>query len=206
MKNVRFMTNQFCQVDNNKKNVPRRETIILLLCSVFTLVTIVAFGYWEMQEDKRPLVSARFMDHGDGTVTDNTTGLIWLKNANCFGNINWYEAMTAVVDLAHGKYGLADDSSQGDWRLPEKAELLTLLDERYDYPALSNSAGTDQWREGDPFSDVQSGPYWSATAYENYSDAAWLVVFSQGYMLYYTNESYAGKKGNASVWPVRGGQ
>jgi len=27
----------------------------------------------------------RFMDNGNGTVTDNLTGLIWLKNANCFG-------------------------------------------------------------------------------------------------------------------------
>ena len=27
----------------------------------------------------------RFTDNGDGTVTDNLTGLIWLKNANCFG-------------------------------------------------------------------------------------------------------------------------
>ena len=25
----------------------------------------------------------RFTDNGDGTVTDNLTGLIWLKNANC---------------------------------------------------------------------------------------------------------------------------
>ena len=27
----------------------------------------------------------RFTDNSDGTVTDNLTGLIWLKNANCFG-------------------------------------------------------------------------------------------------------------------------
>ena len=28
----------------------------------------------------------RFTDNGNGTVTDNLTGLIWLKNANCFGH------------------------------------------------------------------------------------------------------------------------
>ncbi len=27
----------------------------------------------------------RFKDNNNGTVTDNLTGLIWLKNANCFG-------------------------------------------------------------------------------------------------------------------------
>jgi len=29
-------------------------------------------------------VDPRFTDNGDGTVTDNLTGLIWLKDANCF--------------------------------------------------------------------------------------------------------------------------
>jgi hypothetical protein len=183
-----------------------RKTIISLICIVFVMVTIAAFGSWNLQAGKYHPGPARFTDNGDGTVTDNTTGLIWLKNANCFGPITWYQAMTAVADLANGQCGLTDGSSQGDWRLPERFELLTLLDERYESPALSNEAGTGQWMEGDPFSGVQSSPYWSATTYENYPDAAWLVLFSQGYMLYYGNESYAGKTGTSFVWPVRGGQ
>ena len=39
----------------------------------------------------------RFTDNGDGTVTDNLTGLIWLKNANCFGTRTW---ATALSDTA----------------------------------------------------------------------------------------------------------
>jgi hypothetical protein len=183
-----------------------RSTIIVLVCIVFVLVTIVAFGHWEQQEGNRPPVAVRFTDNGDGTVTDKTTGLIWLKDANCFGSLNWYQAMIAIEGLANGQCGLTDGSSQGDWRLPERTELLTLLNERYEYPALSNAAGTGPWTEGDPFSGVQSSPYWSATAYENYPDVAWLVLFSQGYMLYYANESYAHKTGTGYVWPVRGGQ
>jgi hypothetical protein len=112
--------------------------------------------------------------------------------------------MTGVTDLAHGQCGLTDGSSQGDWRLPEKAELLTLLDERYEYLALSNTADTGPWAEGDPFFSVQPSPYWSATEYENYSDAVWLVLFSQGYMLHYANNYFAGKTGFCYVWPVRG--
>jgi hypothetical protein len=27
----------------------------------------------------------RFTDNGNGTITDNLTGLIWLKDADCFG-------------------------------------------------------------------------------------------------------------------------
>ena len=36
----------------------------------------------------------RFTDNLDGTITDNLTGLIWLKDANCFGYRNWGEAIT----------------------------------------------------------------------------------------------------------------
>ena len=31
--------------------------------------------------------SPRFTDTGDGTVTDNLTGLMWLKDGNCFGDL-----------------------------------------------------------------------------------------------------------------------
>ncbi|OAD19121.1 hypothetical protein THIOM_005259, partial [Candidatus Thiomargarita nelsonii] len=34
----------------------------------------------------------RYIDNGDGTVTDNSSGLIWLKNANCFGVETWDKA------------------------------------------------------------------------------------------------------------------
>ena len=61
-----------------------RRAIISLLCIVFVLVTIGAFGHWKMQGDKYPPITARFTDNGNDTVTDNTTGLIWLKDANCF--------------------------------------------------------------------------------------------------------------------------
>lgn len=180
-----------------------RNIIVSLVCVVIVLATIATFGHWELDEGKSLPVDARFTDNGDGTVTDKTTGLIWLKNANCFGLLTWYEAMKTVADLAIGQCGLTDGSAQGDWRLPEKAQLLTLMSERYESPALSNAAGTGPWREGDPFSGVQPSPYWSATGYENYSDAVWFVLFSQGYRLYYANNSYARKTGFCYVWPVR---
>ena len=40
----------------------------------------------------------RFTDNSNGTVTDNLTGLIWLKNANCFGsNRLWATALSDVL-------------------------------------------------------------------------------------------------------------
>jgi len=65
----------------------------------------------------------RFVDNGNGTVTDKLTGLIWLKNANCFGEVNWQTALNNANSLANGHCGLTDNSTAGQWRLPNLAEL-----------------------------------------------------------------------------------
>ena len=71
----------------------------------------------------------RFTDNRDGSVNDNLTGLIWLRNANCLGNLNWPEALKACNHLASGKCGLTDCSVAGDWRLPNANELHSLIDQ-----------------------------------------------------------------------------
>ncbi|MDM8562794.1 choice-of-anchor D domain-containing protein [Candidatus Marithioploca araucensis] len=43
----------------------------------------------------------RYTDNGDGTVTDNRSGLIWLKNASCF-YLEWREAKQSAANLASG--------------------------------------------------------------------------------------------------------
>ena len=62
--------------------------------------------------------SSGLSDNGDGTVTDSSTGLVWLKNANCFGSVNWDEAKTKASQLKNGQCGLSDGSTAGQWRLP----------------------------------------------------------------------------------------
>jgi hypothetical protein len=44
----------------------------------------------------------RFTDNGNGTVTDHLTGLIWLKNADCFGQRTWSQALSDCNNLASG--------------------------------------------------------------------------------------------------------
>ena len=60
----------------------------------------------------------RFTDNANGTVTDNLTSLIWLKNANCFGSKIWTDALAAANSLATGSCGLTDGSKASDWHLP----------------------------------------------------------------------------------------
>ena len=35
----------------------------------------------------------RWCDNEDGTVTDMTTGLVWLQNAGCMGSMSWFDAI-----------------------------------------------------------------------------------------------------------------
>ncbi|MEK8020952.1 MAG: DUF1566 domain-containing protein [Candidatus Parabeggiatoa sp.] len=146
--------------------------------------------------------SYRYTDNGDGSVTDNRSGLIWLKNANCFGKQNWETAMQSATNLADGQCGLGDGSRAGMWRLPTKEEWKAMIDEKYGIawkrPALSNAAGTGPWKEDDAFSGVQLY-YWSSTPFANDSNFAWFVYFDDGFV--YHDTKY---KPNY-VWPLRGG-
>ncbi|HEC85044.1 MAG: hypothetical protein DRR08_26650 [Candidatus Parabeggiatoa sp. nov. 2] len=143
----------------------------------------------------------RYLDNGNGTVTDQQTGLIWLKNANCFGSRQrWGKARQKTAKLAQGQCGLHDGSTEGMWRLPTKEELEAIIDKRYKSPVISNAAGTGKWRENDAFSGVQSFYYWSSTPDADNANYAWRVYLNLG------GASTSGKAYTYYVWPVRGGQ
>ncbi len=78
-----------------------------------------------------PLPNPRFTDNGDGTVTDNLTGLVWLSFTNCFGTRTWTEALDDAKTLSNGTCSLTDTSIAGDWRLPNVKELQSLLHYRF---------------------------------------------------------------------------
>jgi hypothetical protein len=69
----------------------------------------------------------RFFGYKQGIVKDNLTGLIWMKNANCFETKTWEYALMDCNTLAHGQCGLKDGSQPGDWRLANRKELESLL-------------------------------------------------------------------------------
>ena len=143
----------------------------------------------------------RFTDNSNGTVTDNLTGLIWLKNANFMaGARTWAQALDDCAGLADAAGGLTDGSIAGDWRLPNRKELDSLIALQYSNLALPNTAGTGQWTPGDPFTGVQSNYYWSSTTHAANTGNAWVVHLYDGSVV---NGS---KTYTHYVWPVRGGQ
>jgi len=145
------------------------------------------------------LPNPRFTDNGDGTVKDNLTGLIWLKNANCFSTRTWAQALTDAAGLASGSCGLTDGSTAGQWRLPNKRELFSLTHDGYSFPSLTNDAGDAKWGTTgtSSFTNVQTVIYWSATTYVGSTTYAWYVALGSG-TVSSTNKSNA-----YYVWPVR---
>ena len=133
----------------------------------------------------------RFTDNSDGTVADNKSGLVWLKNANCFDQKDWSTAMASARYLRNGQCGLRDGSGAGQWRLPRRAEWETLIDENAHDPALPS---------GHPFKGVQSNGYWSSTSDISNTSNAWYMGLNYGY-------GYMdAKTGGNFVWPVRDGR
>jgi hypothetical protein len=151
-----------------------------------------------------PLPTPRFTNNQDGTVTDNLTGLIWLRDANCstISVVDWPTAVSNARHLAHGSCGLSDGSVQGDWRLPNVRELCSLLDFGFANPALSNAAGTGHWTEGDAFVGLGvSTECWSSTQDVDRPGDVWFVRVSDGRI----NPIYGlpSISITACVWPVR---
>ena len=147
--------------------------------------------------------SPRFTDNVDGTVTDSLTDLVWLKNANCTdtvggvrknvgaypGVLNWTRALIWSNALASGKCGLKDGSAAGDWRLPNRRELESLVDLSQAGPALP---------AGHPFLNVLlTRYYWSSSTDALVTNRAWSLNLSN------SDPGRSNKISGFFVWPVR---
>jgi hypothetical protein len=144
----------------------------------------------------------RFTDRGNGTVRDNLTGLLWLKDADCFGpSRTWPQALTDANTLASGMCGLTDGSRPGDWHLPNIHELRSLIDYNQADPVLP---------AGHPFTNVffasgsNSAVYWTST-----SQILPAPPWSQRWTVNFSNALTFGfgldNNFRGAVWPVRGG-
>jgi len=137
----------------------------------------------------------RFTDNGDGTVTDNLTGLIWLKNADCFGENNWNDASDASNNLADGQCGLNDGSTPSEWRLSNIKELRSLID----HGNISSLLPSEH-----PFTDVQADYCWLSTIYADSTDDAWIMFVGES-TGHFAGMRPSSKDSGNRVWPVRGG-
>ncbi len=114
-----------------------------------------------------------YTDNGNGTVTDNNTGLTWQKQDDGL-TYNWYQA-SGTYDATYNPSsqsvcGSFDLGGHSDWRLPSKKELVGLI--YYQLPLYPRFAINTVYF---PISNVFD--YWSSTAYALNFDSAWDVGF-----------------------------
>jgi quinol monooxygenase YgiN len=133
----------------------------------------------------------RFKDNGDGTVRDLLTDLVWLKDADAFGEVTWEEAVWKARRLSHGSKGLTDHSAKGDWRLANIRELLSLIDYGQANPILPRDFDKS-------FTNVKSAIYWTSTTLTPAPRLAWMMTLGIGPTVFVVKDA------PARMWPVRG--
>ncbi|MDY6953927.1 MAG: DUF1566 domain-containing protein, partial [Thermodesulfobacteriota bacterium] len=138
---------------------------------VFLTVSAWKLSFWEGQGSisgekdlnyvravrGRPLEFGHFVDNGDGTVTDTTSGLTWQQRET--KAVDWEKALAYCEDM--------DLGGCQNWRLPNVRELLSLVDENSGAPAIN--AGF--------FPGCRPHTYWSSTTHTGFPDYAWGVPF-----------------------------
>ncbi len=151
----------------------------------------------------------RFLDNGDGTSTDQVTGLVWLQDCNLMvsrdpsfdtdgtpgdGYVTWARALEYVAALNADLY-----LGHADWRLPNALEAETA--DHLDATTMGN------WLEGiDPTTQSDLGQaftntgsyYWTSTTLASAPASAWVLSTIPGVL-----GSFDKAVSEAMVWPVR---
>jgi serine/threonine-protein kinase len=132
------------------------------------------------QKITEDFMATRFIDNGDGTVTDGETNLVWQKD-QAPERMTWPEAQQYVDQLNAKSF-----AGHNDWRLPTNEELLTLMLSKENKKRLFL----------DPIFGSQRC-YWSADT-RNHHVACYVDYYYGG--VYQFQENYV----NHSVRAVRG--
>lgn len=124
--------------------------------------------------------TADFTLRDDGTATHAPTGLMWMRcslgqtwtGATCTGADNTYTWSNAlnVAQTVNAGGGYA---GHADWRLPNKNELASIVEEHCREPAINAAVFP-----GTP----PHGWFWSSSPHAGDSDDAWYVYFGLGHV------------------------
>jgi hypothetical protein len=124
-----------------------------------------------------------YTDNGDGTITDNVTGLVWQKQDDGTKR-TWDNAITYCSNLTL--------AGQTGWRVPTRIELISIVDYGGSRPTIN----------GTYFPNTTASAYWSSTKYLGDPMTAYRVT-----LYFVTGSSDIGSTGYSYyVRCVRGGQ
>lgn len=133
-------------------------------------------------------INDRFVDNGDGTVTDHLLKVMWVRRPHTDlpdkskGEMNWEEAWKYCQALSYAGYS--------DWNLPTAREIASIIDFERINPAIDTSI----------FPDIKSSWYWTKTQYPGDKNCYRCAG------LYGGNVGYYHEGNTLYVWPVRSSQ
>lgn len=143
----------------------------------FFIILIALIGFFVMPA----MASSRFVNHGNGTVTDTKTGLMWAVKDN--GSlINWHTASSYCQNYQGGGHN--------DWRMPTTAQLASLYE-----PKAKNKHGYHV----NKLIDISAASFWAIETRDNEA-ARFNFSYGEVYWLY---KSFSGP---SRVLPVRSGK
>jgi len=132
--------------------------------------------------------SVRFTDNNDGTVTDNATGLMWIKEpvadpGGVFAGImDWNDAIDNCWALTF--------AGHSDWRLPNYKEMASICDLSRNGPCINT----------DVFPNAKYDLYhWTSTTASYLATVAHAIILATPSYVVYS------KGTDRRAWPVRGG-
>lgn len=139
--------------------------------------------------------SMQYEDHGDGTVTDSKTGLMWQQIPST-SDYSWQEAVDYCENLELNGYD--------DWRMPSLKELFSISDFSSGWPYLNTSYF--HLASGEVTKDEQfwSSNYYVGTTVEGGDNSAFGVNHVTGHIKAYSANA-SGPVGGKYVRAVRGG-
>jgi Protein of unknown function (DUF1566) len=152
--------------------------------------------------------TVRFVDNGDGTITDFQTGLMWEKKDDAGGLhdkdlvLRWQDELPekSVYEWLSELNGRTDDpeaqlgfAGHTEWRIPTIAELQTLVDLNNASPTVDPIFSTECILDCTvtSCSCTAAFVYWSSTSAMNNPLLAWTVLFVDGSMSTKTKDDFA---------------
>jgi hypothetical protein len=130
----------------------------------------------------------RFRDNGDGTVSDEATGLVWMQ-ADSGKGMDWPTALEYAEDM--------DFAGHSDWRLPNAKELQSIVD--YDRsPDTTGSAAIDPVFNATQITneggEKDFAHYWASTSHLSSRGSSTAVYINFGRSLGWMENRRTGKK------------
>ena len=138
--------------------------------------------------------STQFIVHGDGTITDTSTALMWKQCLEGLDGLTCQTGLMTETDWA-GALSIPQTTNNNggfagyaDWRLPNVAELVSLVEEQCSSPAINASI----------FPNTANKFTWTGSPDFYNESATWSVDFNIGATGSLTRQTTGGNN-----YPVR---